>query len=505
MSLNSTQDAAYVAMAAVRDESDLCLLASLACYLARAHHGRVCLLTVTPSAAPPTWLKLPEACGDVPVDVVTRSDRDIAATILAEVRRCEPDVLILGWRGQLGQGRYLLGRTLDPVVQSAPCDLIVMRGECGDAVRRILIPAAGGPNAPEGLALARTLAPDAAITTLYVASADAGQAGLLAGEERLETMREGLPAADRAYVQSRVVAAPNPTRGILDEARQGYDLLILGAGRENVVGRFLFGDIPQAVLAGAPVPVMVVRGRLTDLGSFLRRVWAFVFGLTPKLTLQEQAEVYKSLRRGARPSTDFFVMITLAASIAALGLLLNSPAVIIGAMLVAPLMTAILGMGLSLVLGDVRFFWPAGATTLHGIALAVLTGAVLGLLMPGASVTQEMLNRGSPSLLDLGVALISGAAAAYALSRRDVSAALAGVAIAVALVPPLATVGICAMLLDWRTAGGALLLFFTNMVSIIAAGGLMFFMLGFRPEPGDPRVSGCCGGASAGCCCCWRW
>jgi len=126
---------------------------------------------------------------------------------------------------------------------------------------------------------------------------------------------------------------------------------------------------------------------------------------------------------------------------------------------------------------------------LRGMFLAILTGFLVGLAVPGPSLTQEILSRANPSLLDLGVALISGAAAAYAVSRRDVPAALAGVAIAAALAPPLTTVGIGLRLQRWWIAGGALLLFLTNMVSIVAAGGLMFFLLGFRPEPHEPGRS----------------
>jgi outer membrane biosynthesis protein TonB len=92
--------------------------------------------------------------------------------------------------------------------------------------------------------------------------------------------------------------------------------------------------------------------------------------------------------------------------------------------------------------------------------------------------------RTNPTLLDLGVALVSGIAGAYALCRKDVSTSLPGVAIAAALVPPLATVGIGLALGDGRIAGGALLLFLTNLIAISAASGLVFLALGFRPEMG---------------------
>ena len=418
--------APYRVLVAIRDEHDLCPLLRLACALARAHDGEVHLLTVTRGGTQPSWLKLPDDCRDVLADVVIRSGRNIGAVILQEFQQLEPDTLVLGWSGHLNRGRYLLGRTLDPVIQSAPCDVIVLRGECVDSVHHILIPVAGGPNAPHAFNIARALAPEAKITALYVATGRLGSAEVLLGRDVLDALMRGLH--DSSHIHTRIVQAEGPVEGILGETAREYDLLILGASGANIVGRFLFGDIPQMILMNSPIPVVMVRYRLTPIHSFMQRIWVHTFGLVPKLTIQEQAKVYKTVRRESRPSTDFFVLITLASAIASLGLLLNSPAAIIGAMLVAPLMSAILGMGLSIVKGDPRFFWRALSTTARGMLLAVLTGFVMGLMVPGASLTQEILSRAHPTLLDLGVVLISGVTAAYAISRPDVSAALAGVA-----------------------------------------------------------------------------
>jgi len=485
---NGDREAApYQVVVALRDELGLCPLLQLSCALARTHGGRVCLLTVTHDGARPDWLELSDDCHGVSVDVIVRPGTNVGDAILEELRRREPNALILGWSGHSEQGHYFLGPNLDPVIQRAPCDVIVLHGECVDDARRILIPVAGGPNAPRAFDIARTLAPGAEITALYVAPERFGQSEARLGQDVLDALLRDLD--DTSLVHARVKHAEGPVEGILAEAEKGYDLLILGASGSDLVDRFLIGDIPQAILSNSPTPVMVVRYRLTYLGSLMRRLWTRAFGLVPSLTVQEQAQIYRSMRRGSQPSTDFFVLITLASAIASLGLLLDSPAVIIGAMLVAPLMSAILGMGLSIVEGDQRFFWRALSTTLRGMFLAILTGFLVGLVVPGPSLTQEILSRANPTLLDLGVALISGAAAAYAVSRRDVPAALAGVAIAAALAPPLTTVGIGLRLQRWWIAGGALLLFLTNMVSIVAAGGLMFFLLGFRPEPHEPGRS----------------
>ena len=498
------RESPYRVLIAIRDTHDLAHLTPLAYQLARVHHGEVRLIHMAHQSTLPLWLNPPEGMADIVVDIVIRTGKNIGSTILKEVRRYAPDTLILGWHGKRSRGRYMLSRTLDPVVQSAPCNVMVTSGLNQTHIRRVLVPAAGGPNAPAAFDIAHTLAPEATITTLYVALDRLGSPEVLVGQTQLTALQQRLPEAVRSHVYPHVVQADSPITGILGEAdrnattvtdkletitdaKKQYDLLILGAGNENLVGRFLFGDVPQTVLAQSPIPVIVFRRRMTGLNSFWRRFWGHIFGLVPKLTLQEQAEVQKSMRRGSRPSPDFFVTLTLAAGFASLGILMNSPAIIIGAMIVAPLMTAILGMGLSIVTGDPPFFWYAFETTLRGILLAMMMGFIIGALVPGAEPTTEMLSITRPTVLDLAVALLAGAAAAYAVSRRDVSAAFAGVAVAAALTPPLTTVGMGLAFQDWCIAWGAGLLFLTNIVAIIATSGLVFFWLGFRPQTQHPQ------------------
>lgn len=485
----------YRVMIAMHNADDLCLLMQFGCDLARNQGGDVWVITVNKEGEIPAWLETdPTAeeprrshlCPEVEVNVSVREGVNVADIILDEVRSHDPDMLLLGWSGQIRRGgRYTLGRTLDPLIQSVPCDVMVLRGECPKQLGRILIPVSGGPHAARALDLALTMAPEAEVTALYVALEKLGPTEELIGHERLKNIRRR--TTDSQRVRPKVVTSATPVTGIIGEAQQGYDLMIIGAGEENVVGRFLFGNTPQMILQRTPIPTLVMRSRLTQLDTLQRRLWRHIFGLAPSLDTHEQAKVYKNVHRNSRPSADFFVMITLAAAIATIGLLLDNPAVIIGAMIVAPLMTPILGMGLSLVMGDSRFFWISFGTTFRGILLAVITSILVTSIVPGASITAEVLGRAKPTVMDLAVALISGAAAGYALCRENVSAALAGVAIAAALAPPLTVIGIGVILRDWQVAGGALVLFLTNVISIVAAGGLVFFLLGFRPNPREAK------------------
>jgi uncharacterized hydrophobic protein (TIGR00271 family) len=451
---------------AVGAENQLAPLLSLGCCLAAAHKGRVTLLTVTERGDRPQWLATSQVCAEVPLQIV-------------------------GWRGKSGAGRYLVGRTLDPVVQEAPCDVVVSalaadRPSLPEATgtKRVLVPVSGGPNAGLALDLALDLAPEAEVTALYVARQTHGPMGLSLSREHLEEILRHWAGEPR--IQGKVVQSARIDAGILAEAAKGYDMMLVGASRESYLDRVLFGNIPQTVAARCPVPALITRryARGVHMGTWLRRFGWRLFQILPTLDLHEQIEVYKAIREGAEPKVDFFVMIALAAAIATFGLLQNSPAVIIGAMLVAPLMAAIFGLSLGVVRGDLRLLRRAGSATLRGMLLAVAVSALLGFLVPAATPGSEILNRTAPTLLDLGVALASGAAGAYALSRKGVSAALPGVAIAAALVPPLGTIGIGLALGQGSIAGGASLLFLTNLVAITAAGGLVFLWLGFRPIPG---------------------
>jgi uncharacterized hydrophobic protein (TIGR00271 family) len=184
---------------------------------------------------------------------------------------------------------------------------------------------------------------------------------------------------------------------------------------------------------------------------------------------------------GRRKQSAFWVLLTLSAVIAGAGVVADSDATVIGAMIVAPLMTPILGTALAVVLADRARILRGLATVLLGAALVVVVGYLLGLLVPEpvvAATNSQVASRVSPDLVDLVGALATGLVGAFALVRDDVSDTLPGVAIAISLVPPLAVVGLTLESGEPGQALGALLLFASNVAAIIATGtGLL---LAFR-------------------------
>ena len=389
------------------------------------------------------------------------------------------------------------------------CAVVALRGDRAEvettgkaadraSIHNILIPTVGGPNTAHAFTFLLPLTPDVKLTAFYVIPEGEGRDAEALARVRLRQLMEYVDGNGR--VETKVVRAGNIAQAIVDEAKEGYDLVVIGASRESSVDKILFGDIPGALVRASKRPVAIVRQPdtpLTNLTSFVS--WRLQ-SIIPRLSLTDRTDAYVRIRRGSRPSVDYYMLISLSAMIASLGLIVDSAAVVIGAMLVAPLMSPIIGTGLAGVLGEARFLKRSVTAVLQGAILAILVGILAGFLTLDQPLVREVLARTQPSLIDLGIAWFSGLAAAYALCRSDAAGALPGVAIAAALVPPLATVGItftvsaAALLeMDPLTWGaifngrafqmplGALLLFTTNFVAIALAAAIMFLVLGFRP------------------------
>jgi len=221
------------------------------------------------------------------------------------------------------------------------------------------------------------------------------------------------------------------------------------------------------------------------LGRLRVRFRFYLRKLLPPVTKERLGDVQVGLRESSKPDFDYFVLVLLSCMIATFGLLIDSGATIIGAMLVAPLMSPILGIGLASIRGDTTLLKDAGAAIIRGAVLAILLSTIITWtndLLPFVTLQDlpdEVLSRTRPSPIDLGVALAGGLAATFALVQPQLSAALPGVAIATALMPPLCTIGVGVALGRWDVAGGALLLFITNAVTIASASIFLFYVMGF--------------------------
>jgi len=181
---------------------------------------------------------------------------------------------------------------------------------------------------------------------------------------------------------------------------------------------------------------------------------------------------------------SWWVMLLLSVAIATFAILQDSTAVVIGAMLIAPLMTPIMGTAASIVNGWMGRAATSLAMVAAGVGASIALAFILASWVPALvplSTNSQVTSRVAPTLIDMLIALAAGAAVAYATVDDRVSSSITGVAIAVALVPPLGVVGIALQAGLFDDAFGAFLLFLTNLVSIILAGGLVLYLTGFAP------------------------
>lgn len=177
---------------------------------------------------------------------------------------------------------------------------------------------------------------------------------------------------------------------------------------------------------------------------------------------------------------SFWLMLALSTGIASLGLSEDSAAVVIGAMVIAPLGQPMIALGGSIALGWRREAFRMIGIIIVGTLTTIVIGFLFGMILTVATPTHEILLRTSPDLRDMGIALFAGAAGAYGYYRQEYSTVLAGVAIAVALIPPLCACGLMLEQGHYILAKGSILLFCTNLIGIAFSSILVFFLLGLK-------------------------
>lgn len=313
--------------------------------------------------------------------------------------------------------------------------------------------------------------------------------------------------AEAATTLSRVLGAVFASKGMWNlltvnqHGRSEYGWRLGSAGAFLAVGLLLLAA-PTGLLATVTVTLAVIwigieliaLSVLLDPGrdpdqpapdtTALVATW---FAERPK-TVEDRQRLYGQLLYEGDTSQTmiirFSMLMIFASIIASMGVVSDSTAVVVGAMLIAPLMTPLMAMALSLVMGWPNRLGRSALVALIGILIAIGIGLVIGLAeftLVDTMTNGQIVSRSTPTVADLLIAVAAGAAGAYGLSRPDVSNSLPGVAIAIALVPPLTVVGISYSQGDWESGNGALLLFLTNAIAILVVGGLMFLLLGVAP------------------------
>lgn len=219
-------------------------------------------------------------------------------------------------------------------------------------------------------------------------------------------------------------------------------------------------------------------------------MWGYTYdmfwNIFTSATEKEKQEAVEAIIQHATPRHEFFLMIVLAMSMAVFGVLLNSTIILIGSMLIAPMLYPLLSLGLGIIMPDEKLMARSLATLGKSILFAIGVGFVLGLFFADGktdSIAVVILIAGNaPSLMYAIVGIIAGFAGAYAMSRSQLNETLPGVAIAVALVPPLAVTGIGLSHFDWSIASNAFILFIVNATGITLSSVIVFSLFGFSQQ-----------------------
>ncbi|MEM9336510.1 MAG: DUF389 domain-containing protein [Patescibacteria group bacterium] len=199
---------------------------------------------------------------------------------------------------------------------------------------------------------------------------------------------------------------------------------------------------------------------------------------------KDKAALVRQLMENSTPDFDYFYLIGLSTLMATMGLLLNSGSIVIGSMLIAPLMYPILGVALGLVMSNYNVLGRSVSTLTKSVGAGLGLSVIAAFFFGDATMyaTAEVMSRTEPHLLHFFVAVVAGAAVAYVMARPEWSATLPGVAIAVALIPPLAAVGVGIAALDPIIIKGASLILGLNFLGIIFAAVVIFLLMNLSEQ-----------------------
>jgi uncharacterized hydrophobic protein (TIGR00341 family) len=260
---------------------------------------------------------------------------------------------------------------------------------------------------------------------------------------------------------------------VVEDGRRVFQMLVNDAARQAVI------DALQSLLGGSESARIIIMP--VDAVLPRKEEAADVDKAKAASGAQTREELYNGIERGARLDSTFLLLVFLSTIVASIGLIENNIAVIVGAMVIAPLLGPNIALAFATSLGDRELIWQALKTNLAGLSLTLLMTIAIGMVWPSHLNSFEILVRTDVKPDGIVLALASGAAAVLSLAT-GLSSALVGVMVAVALLPPAATLGMMLGSGQYDLAMGAALLLAVNVVCINLAAKLMFLFRGVNPR-----------------------
>ena len=360
------------------------------------------------------------------IEVQRRDAPAVARGILDFAREHNPDLVIMGMNVAADGERF--SAVADAVIEAVHCSVLAIRPSEEIGIERVL---AGIDGSDEALAAleAAVLASEGLsvpLTVVHVRNPALSRtyaAAVLA--EAAEAVPEWLDA------DGHVIDATHPGQGLVAQSLP-TDLVFLAAAHRRGIARLTSGGTLEKTIRYDDAHVAVLANGSKGSRTRTTRLRSWVRSLHPRLTPLERESVQWRAGANAPLTTDYMILLGVSGLLASFGLLQDSVAVVIGAMLVAPLLGPLAAASTALVTAKLDVLGRSVFTLLVGTFGTVVVALAVGAVVPIDAPTEEMLARGSPTLVDLGVALSAGVVGAYATARKDIPAALAGVAIAAA-------------------------------------------------------------------------
>jgi uncharacterized hydrophobic protein (TIGR00271 family) len=407
------------------------------------------------------------------IEVRLISHPDLVTATVGLVRKENAELLVAATQDQTGA----TGATYEtnPLLRQSPCNTVILFGENAskNKTRRVIVGITDNSHDTSAISLAARMSEKCNIKmTVTKTEKDFEEESLEVGRRELRQLLRDAGVTRTKRIKKQVLHTGNIEEivSVMDK----NDLVMIGVGNQDVVQKLV-------ELTSNPIIAIIKRSPPLRPWHIRKHQTQWVARLSPA----DYADLIQNLRSGSKLNVDFLTMLGLAAAIASLGLLQDSPAVVIGSMLLAPLMTPMLGNGLALAQANPKLGRTSMKSIGAGFVFTLLISFIIGIATPGIELTPQVIVRGDPNLLDLAIAVFSAAAAAYALARPNLVGAVAGVAIATALVPPLCSVGLAISYGNVLVAKGAALLFVTNLVAIILGAAVTFRLLGISASKAE--------------------
>lgn len=411
---------------------------------------------------------------------VVRIAPDVQSGFRATAREFNADFLLLEWPEEPVE--RLRTNRLQNLLQLTARPLAILKGDILDRPGKISVACGRSAHSILALQMCEVVATttESAMEAIRIFTKTESKQEAMDGVKGV-IQRSGIQTSPKLvlYESKDVVEA------ILKET-EAADLLLIGASDDPLSGRPLPDGQSILIAQQRKAATLIVKSKEEPSSFLLRRMLAILTSRIASMTPREKSELLGQLKVGLQARADFYLMVALAAAIAITGLIMDDGSIVLGAMLVSPLMSPIVGIACGIALGNLDLMRRSGASTFKGMGVVFGVGVVMTFLLPSVEPTHQILVRTHPGIFDLLAALAAGAAGAYSLGRKSVAGALPGVAMSLSLEPPLATAGYGLSTSQFWIMGGAFLLFVTNLAAIVLSGVGVYLLLGMRP----PRREG---------------